>query len=33
MQNFVVAKKEHYGMLGHFLEWSIGGCLWGVVRF
>ena len=27
MQNFVVTKKEHYGMLGHFLEWSIGGCL------
>ena len=24
MQNFGVTKKEHYGMLWYFLEWSIG---------
>ena len=24
MQNFGVTKKEHYGMLGYFLELSIG---------
>ena len=23
MQNFGVTNKEHYGMLWHFLEWSI----------
>ena len=23
MQNFGVTKKEHYGMLWYFLEWSI----------
>ena len=23
MQNFWVTNKEHYGMLWHFLEWSI----------
>ena len=23
MQNFVVTKKEHYGMLWYFLEWSV----------
>ena len=25
MQNFGVTKKEHYGMLSYFLEWSIAG--------
>ena len=23
MQNFGLTYKEHYGMLGYFLEWSI----------
>ena len=26
MQNFWVTNKEHYGMLWHFLEWSITHC-------
>ena len=27
MQNFGVTNKNHYGMLWHFLEWSIA-CKW-----
>ena len=28
MQNFGVTNKEYFGMLWHFLQWSI--CLWHV---